>query len=118
MNRRATRRTVAIALCLCLGITLLVVACGAPDVTGVYKSTGGGVLAAGTTMTINEDGTFTASGTAPVVNTPFEVEGKWTQDGAEVTLTAEGPFAELIGTRTGTYEDGSLVFGEEVWEKQ
>ena len=48
----------------------------------------------------------------------FELTGTWTQDGDQVTLEAEGPFASLVSVKTGAYEDGTLTFGEEIWQKQ
>jgi hypothetical protein len=118
MKSRAAMRTAVALAVACLGAALTVAACGAPDITGTYKSTGGGVLSAGTTLTINSDGTFKASGAIPMSNSPFELSGEWTQDGASVTLTPKGTFANLIGVQTGTYEDGKLVFEKETWEKQ
>lgn len=112
-----TKAIVALAV-VCVGAALLLAACGAPDVSGTYKSTGAGVLSTEATLTINSDGTFKASGPLPMQDSTFELTGTWTQDGDQVTLEAEGPFASLVSVKTGAYEDGTLTFGEEIWQKQ
>ena len=97
--------------------TALAVGCGGDDSpVGEYKWKSGEDALQELTVTLKDDGTFTISGENPETGETASMEGKWSQDGSEVTLTlGEGDEAE---NEVGEYKDGELVFDDVVWVKK
>jgi len=95
----------------------LAVGCGGDDGTaGEYRWKSGDESLKDMTVTLADDGTLTFAGTVPDFEGDLSFDGKWTQDGSEVTL--EFTAFDETQTQVGEYKDGELVFDDVVWVKQ
>ena len=105
-----------IAVLLALGGALAAGCGGGESPVGEYKWKSGEEAVADMTIMLADDGTFTLSGVAAGADLQQIIEGTWTQDGSQVTLTlGEGDEAD---SEAGEYKDGQLIFDDVVWEKQ
>jgi lipocalin-like protein len=105
-----------IVVLLALGGALAAGCGGDESPVGEYKWKSGEEAVGDMTIVLADDGTFTLNGVAAGTDVQQIIEGTWTQDGSQVTLTlGEGDEAD---SEPGEYKDGQLIFDDVVWEKQ
>ena len=112
-----SRLTVIVIIVLLAAGMPLVVGCGEDDAAGTYKwSSGELTMLRDLTLILEEDGTFSLTGTSSLFDEEWDVHGTWTQEDATVRLIAtEG---DESATEIATYRDGLLSWEGVVWEKQ
>ena len=100
-----------------LGASASAVSCGHDTAAGTYKwSSGELTMLRDLTLVLEDDGTFSLTGTTSVPDEEWDVEGTWEQDGTTVRLVAAR--AGETATEVGEYRDGSLSWEGVVWEKR
>jgi len=104
-----------IVVALALGGALAAGCGGDDEAVGTYKLEMSEELPLEITIVLNADGTFKLTGSESG-EADESIEGTWSRDGSEVTMTVEQDGEKE--TETAEYKDGDLVLDDLVFKKQ